>query len=108
MNTKWGQNGNGSIMYPGSDGPVDSIRLEALRDGVEDYEYLYTLKQLVGRASANPSLQPLIERAQRLLAIDPALIESMRSYAKDPQVLLAQRQAIAELIVELQRTLAGH
>ncbi len=43
-------NGDGWLMYPGVDygidGPVGSLRLEAIRDGNEDYEYLYLLEQL--------------------------------------------------------------
>ncbi|MFH1848376.1 MAG: glycoside hydrolase domain-containing protein, partial [Candidatus Omnitrophota bacterium] len=38
------QNGNGSLYYPGKEGPVGSIRLEVLRDGMEDYELFYMLK----------------------------------------------------------------
>src|SRR6185503_6169838 len=50
-------NGEGSLLYPGSevhrytgqrdvDGPVSSIRFELLREGIEDYEYLWMLKSL--------------------------------------------------------------
>lgn len=42
--------GDGYIIYPGSryglDTAIASIRLEAIRDGLEDYEYLYKLKNL--------------------------------------------------------------
>ena len=34
------------IVYPGSDGPLDSIRWEAMRDGVADYELLCRLAEL--------------------------------------------------------------
>ena len=41
-------NGDGYLFYPGApygiDGPVSSIRLEAVRDGNEDFEMLYDLK----------------------------------------------------------------
>jgi hypothetical protein len=48
-------NGEGSLLYPGNyvntftgepnvDGPVSSIRFELLREGIEDYEYLWMLK----------------------------------------------------------------
>lgn len=41
-------NGDGFLMYPGSrygiDGPVASLRLEAIRDGFEEYELLRELK----------------------------------------------------------------
>jgi hypothetical protein len=50
-------NGEGSLIYPGDHtkrytgqpnvyGPVSSIRFELLRDGIEDYEYLWMLKDL--------------------------------------------------------------
>jgi len=50
-------NGEGSLIYPGDHtktytgqpnviGPVSSIRLELLREGIEDYEYLWMLKDL--------------------------------------------------------------
>lgn len=44
-----GANGEGAIIYPGKvydvDGPVSSIRFEAIRDGNEDYELLEYLKK---------------------------------------------------------------
>jgi hypothetical protein len=36
-------NGDGLLLYPGPDGPYPSIRLENLRDGVEDYSLLKAL-----------------------------------------------------------------
>ncbi|MBI4355954.1 MAG: DUF4091 domain-containing protein [Candidatus Omnitrophica bacterium] len=97
------QNGNGFLFYPTADGPVPSIRSAALRDGMEDYEYLYLLSQLVAQAKADGRHEPaLVAEAERLTAIDPALLESARSYTKDADVLLAQRQAIAAMIVKFQ------
>ena len=41
-------NGDGYLFYPGKpygiDGPIGSLRLEAIRDGLEEYEILYELK----------------------------------------------------------------
>ena len=41
-------NGDGYLFYPGKpygiDGPLGSLRLEAIRDGAEEYEILYELK----------------------------------------------------------------
>ncbi|HID05932.1 MAG TPA: DUF4091 domain-containing protein, partial [Armatimonadetes bacterium] len=43
-----GGNGDGFLLYPGSkvgiDGPISSIRLELIRDGTEDCEYLWLLR----------------------------------------------------------------
>jgi hypothetical protein len=78
------QNGNGSLFYPGAEGPVDSIRLEVLRDGFEDYEYLRTLSEIGG----DPALEERIGKA----------VTSSWQYTDSPAVLLALRQAIAERI----------
>ena len=44
-----GDNGDGYLVYPGDvygiDGPVGSIRLESIRDGLEDYEMLAELEK---------------------------------------------------------------
>jgi len=108
MNTPWAQNGNGSLYYPGPDGPVPSIRLAVLRDGMEDYEYLHRLRELVTRVrqrTAQPDAagaHALLAQAERLLAIDPSLVASMREYTGDPDVLSARRSAIATAIEQLQ------
>lgn len=45
--------GNGQLMYPGgkvgADLPVGSLRLEAIRDGIEDYQMLASLEKYIGK-----------------------------------------------------------
>ncbi len=107
MNTEWRQNGNGSLFYPGPDGPVDSIRLEVLRDGLEDYEYLWLLRGLVAEAErgagAGAGSVPagLMERAKRLVMVEDALVADFGTYTQDPTVMMARREAIAEAIEAL-------
>jgi hypothetical protein len=52
----YGRYGEGSLFYPGYqvgiNGPVTSIRMETLRDSVEDYQYFWLLEQKIGRAGA--------------------------------------------------------
>lgn len=47
-------NGDGYLVYPGVDygvkGPISSLRLEAVRDGFEDYEYLWLLEDLIEKS----------------------------------------------------------
>lgn len=44
-----GTNGEGFLFYPGKkygvEGPLASMRLESIRDGMEEYEIFYTIKQ---------------------------------------------------------------
>jgi hypothetical protein len=49
--------GAGFLFYPGKDAPIPSIRSELLRDGMEDYEYLLALDQLL--SSTKVTLQAL-------------------------------------------------
>ena len=57
---RWGGhafNGDGSLFYPGNavgyEGPIVSARLKALRDGMEDYEYLKLLSGILGVSTAD-------------------------------------------------------
>jgi len=56
--------GDGSLLYPGKkvgvDGPVSSIRLELLREGLEDYEYIVLLEKKLGRAEAEKFVAKLV------------------------------------------------
>lgn len=105
-NTKWEQNGNGLLFYPGADGPIDSLRLEIFRDGMEDYEYLSLLakeiKEVEDKNLAGNN-QNLITKAKDLLEIDKTLISSPFSFTKDTQMLYKRRNDIAEMMEELKR-----
>ena len=50
--------GEGFLFYPGKkygiDGPLNSMRLEALRDGVEEYEMIYKLKEYYAEKGFGP------------------------------------------------------
>ena len=52
-------NGDGALFYPGKrygvDGPVGSLRLEAIRDGIEEYEIFYAIKEMYKKVSDNVS-----------------------------------------------------
>jgi hypothetical protein len=58
-------NGEGSLVYParpvGYEGVVPTIRLKALRDGIEDYDYLAILDRAGRRAEADRIVQPVTQ-----------------------------------------------
>lgn len=43
------QSGDSFIVYPGNDGPLDSLRLEVFYDGIQDMRALELLEQQIGR-----------------------------------------------------------
>ncbi len=52
LTTPWTGNtafGDGSLMYPGQNGPVSSLRLEEISDGIDDFEYLTIAEELFGK-----------------------------------------------------------
>ncbi len=72
----WVLNGEGSLIYPGDhtkrytgqpniEGPVSSIRFELLREGIEDYEYLWMLGNLGDKDFAEDQLTGHGSRCER-------------------------------------------
>ncbi|NUM55163.1 MAG: DUF4091 domain-containing protein [Candidatus Hydrogenedentes bacterium] len=96
-------NGDGFLVYPGPNGPVNSIRWETIRDGIEDYDYLVLFRDLMKRAEAanNTALLQKVQAAYNLKEVVPDLV----TFPRDPNVMLAKREAIGKAIVELRRGL---
>ncbi|MBM3472594.1 MAG: DUF4091 domain-containing protein [Armatimonadetes bacterium] len=82
--------GDGSLLYPGKqvgiDGPVGSIRLKLIRDGIEDYQYLRLLAEKRGEEAA--------KRAARTLC------KSLSEYCHDANQLARVRDKIAAEIAD--------
>ena len=96
-------NGDGQLIYPGPDGkPLSSIRFDMIRDGIEDYEYLYILNDLVSSAEKNPKAdRALVAKARKLLSIPDSIVASPCDYTLDPNLLTNTRKEVAEMIERL-------
>ena len=102
-NTFGRYNGDGYLVYPGADlNPYSSIRLEALRDGLEDYEYLWTLNSLLQKADQRKLTGPAVDEAGRLLSLEE-LVQETGSYSPHIARYLTHRRQLAEAIVTLQK-----
>lgn len=94
-------NGDGYLLYPGEDlRPYSSIRFETLRDGLEDYEYLWTLRKLLQQADEQKLTGPDVEAARALLGLDN-IIKDTGSFTPETEPYLVHRKKIAEAIVAL-------
>ncbi len=86
--------GEGSLVYParavGYDGIVPSLRLKALRDGIEDYEYMAILERSGLAAEAEKVVLPLAE--------------SWFKWETNPSAYETARARLAQLIVKAQRS----
>lgn len=80
--------GDGSLFYPGKqvgiDGPVSSIRLEMIRDGLEDFDLLTLVEKKKG--------EDLVREYTARLA------RSLTDFEEDPAVLERTRREMAEWI----------
>lgn len=95
-----GPDGDGELVCPGPNGPLSTLQFENIRDGLEDFEYYWVLRDLVNRArrkKLNVSAQ------EKLLSVPPDFLSTLTSYSEDPARLQAERRKIAEAIVGLRR-----
>jgi hypothetical protein len=69
------------------DDPVETYRLEMLRDGIEDYEYFAILSRM---DPENP-----------LLKVPKAVYSSMTEFTDDPAPMKAHRKKLAMAIEKL-------
>jgi hypothetical protein len=109
----WG-NGDGRFIYPPEaaadahpdkpvlDGPVDSIRWEMLRDGIEDYEYMVILRKLL-KAKEEKLKARQLKNYTALLEVPESITKDMTHFTKDPAPIEACRDKIARAIVRLSR-----
>jgi hypothetical protein len=86
--------GDGYLCYPGPGRqPLSSVRFENLRDGIEDYEYLWLLRD------ALPKLDPAErKKAEALLTVGAPLAESNAVYTEDPSAIAERRAAVAAML----------
>lgn len=90
-------NGEGSLLYPGRDagyeGVAASLRLKALRDAIEDYEYLAILERLGRGEEARKVVLPLAESFFRWNP-DPGAYDEARARLA-ARIVAARRSAPA-------------
>ncbi|GGC48390.1 hypothetical protein GCM10011386_45760 [Parapedobacter defluvii] len=77
---KW-LHGDGLLIYPGTDGPLSSIRMENIRKGLEEYEYYKLVEAKLGK---NATLELAAQVAQ-----------SMSAYTRDVQEYLKHKASLA-------------
>jgi hypothetical protein len=107
-------NGEGQLVYPGPEGvPYSSIRLENFRDGMDDYEYLFRLRELLSKFGNDSTNAKLNEYRQLLYPEDYLLykyprkikvtLENTLRFPDQPERILDTRHKIAAAIEDLQK-----
>jgi len=107
----WG-NGDGRFFYPPNqdpvndktkylEGPVNSIRWEMLREGIEDYEYFWLLHDKIEKLKASGAEKKIYEEAGKLLNVPKEIFSDLTNYAKNPEMLYRHREKVARKLEEL-------
>ncbi|HUT91683.1 MAG TPA: glycoside hydrolase domain-containing protein [Thermoguttaceae bacterium] len=96
--------GDTHVIYPGSEGPLSSIRWEIQRESLEDYEYLHLLAaktaEVKGRLGAAAGWLDPRRRARELCR---RVVPSIAEWERDPARIAATRREIADEIIALDR-----
>ncbi|MBO7741774.1 MAG: DUF4091 domain-containing protein, partial [Victivallales bacterium] len=90
--------GNGILTYPEDQTLAASVRMEIIRESMQDYLYLETLDNLL---KANPNA-PCAERARKALEL-PWLSNVMTELPEDPQLIYKAKAEVALLILEFKK-----
>ena len=110
----WG-NGDGRFLYPPRrdpaagqkpcvDGPINSIRWENLRDGMEDYEYFWLLREASQSELFWHGETDLYKQAHELLKVPNEVSQDLTHFTTDPREMLAHRDRVARMIERLQQS----
>jgi hypothetical protein len=103
----WG-NGDGRFLYPPHavftsatgavmDGPVGTVRLEMLRDGIEDYEYLAILSRLL--KEKGDKIDPATkQKLTALLVVPDTITSTLTSFTTRPEPIETRRDEVAKAI----------
>lgn len=95
--------GAGLLAYPGGGAPYPSIRLETLRDAIEDHALLTLLVERLTAAIQRPGV-PAAAIAVAQEAIDPTpLMRTLADYSRDPIDLLEQRMRVLDALELLEQ-----
>jgi len=120
MEDPWtaGQGGSGVLMYPPRSpkekGPIDSVRWELFREGLEDYEYLRLADALAreltrqGMAAEAKAGRDAVAAAMKLVERWPCVrAANDEPYTLDVRAVAVARERLAQAVEAMQARLLG-
>ncbi|MEI6504088.1 MAG: glycoside hydrolase domain-containing protein, partial [Armatimonadota bacterium] len=104
-------NGDGTLCYwAPNETFYPSIRLNAIRDGIEDYECFALASKLAEQAEQAGKVPDVVARTRRVLAVSQRVVKDTDAspnfeYSLDPANLLAARRELDDCILTLRKAL---
>ena len=104
---KW-PSGDMFFVYPGKEGPVDSIRWEMLREGLEDYECLWIARQGLEKLRQSGRNPEVVTRGEKAISRAVDLATQQFDRPRAPKDVVASRidearRIVDDLLLELSR-----
>ena len=108
MNPLDGTSRDFMLAYPSPDGPIDSIDLEAIREGNNDLRYIKTMQVWMDKAKQAGKASAIVQKGEAILAeitnCNPAY--DQYDFAGVPNEKYAEwRRGMAQVIIQLQDSL---
>jgi|GEM_PF-2374143 len=100
----------GILLYPHpEDGsPLNSLRWELFREGIEDYKYIQLLEKNLKRLQAKKYLtseeKNLIKATEALFNKFSGIVRDFRSYTTDPEKVISIREEMGEILEKISET----
>ena len=85
---------------------LSTIRLEAIRDGLEDHEYFVLLEKAIEKARTGEpgaKTRKAIEQAEKLLDVPPDVVTSLTEWTHDDRLMRSHRDRVARAIESFSR-----
>lgn len=97
--------GDGWHVYPARDGVLNSLRWEQMRNGIQDYEYLWMLENMVGELKDSlGSRFSWIDPKQRGKEISTRIIKGFSEYSKDPEILYEAKMEVIQEMLDFKKS----
>lgn len=87
---------DGQLVYPGENGPIGSLRFEAIRHGYQDHACLSLLESKVPALAGGRR-----QKTEKLLAAIRREVGGLRSHARHPEVLKRLRRQVGRALEAL-------
>ncbi len=99
---KW-RSGDMFFVYPGADGPLDSIRSQMLRKGAQDYEVLWMIRDRLSRLTDKAKAQEARKRIAEAMELATQEADPVRPHRPLPSELPAARKMLNEVLLDLMK-----
>lgn len=99
-----GANGEGNLMYPGArfnlGSPLSTLRLESIREGMEDFEYLYMIEEAILQYNTENGTDH--DPEELMAPLYEGLYNGMIPVRDNGDLFAERRLAVLELLVKIQ------